>query len=102
MIRQTNHKILACLLLILFIGLSYAAELHKIDIEKAHHRHHDCSQFTNVVCAITPHIVSLPVVVTHGYQEPLAKVRSFARIFYTYCVRSPPVTKLSLTLYFSS
>ncbi|WP_373054819.1 DUF2607 family protein [Vibrio salinus] len=95
MVRQSKEKTLACLLLILFICLSFAAELHKIDINKVHHQHHNCNQFANVVCAITPHTISLPIVVTHSFEEPLTKVRSFARIFYTYCVRSPPIAKLS-------
>ncbi|RQW61580.1 DUF2607 family protein [Vibrio viridaestus] len=94
-IRQRFYKSLTCLLLVVFVSISFAAEFHKTDIEKAHHTHHDCNLFAHVVCAIKPHIATLPIIVSHDYVEPIDQVRTVTRTFYKYCVRSPPQLRLS-------
>jgi hypothetical protein len=87
------------LVLLLTNWFGFAATIHQFDILPLHHVRHDCHQFSTIYHAtVVSHIV-IPVVVSHGYPEPIAETIRVSRSFSAYDARSPPITGLSVNLF---
>ncbi|KUJ00831.1 DUF2607 family protein [Vibrio sp. MEBiC08052] len=85
------EKMVALAAIFLMLWLSAAYIIHQADTLAVHHQHHDCQLFAGIHHAIQSSAPILPVIASHGYNEPTSEIIRISLPFLAYFARSPPL-----------